>query len=129
MVSHNGGPDGVPHVLVVDDEFLVAILFEDALRERGFRVTVCHSGADALAVQDTDPAAAVVTDLRMPGMNGMELLSRLRERWPDMPVLVVSGWLGESGSAHQENARTGYLAKPVSPRAVAERLTSMLDVR
>lgn len=105
----------------------MAILFEDALKERGFRVTVCHSGADALAVQDTDPAAAVVTDLRMPGMNGMELLGRLRERWPEMPVLVVSGWLGEGGSAHQENRSTGYLAKPVSPRAVAERLSSMLD--
>lgn len=126
MDSQPGGIDDAPHVLVVDDEFLVAILFEDALKERGFRVTVCHSGADALAVQDTDPAAAVVTDLRMPGMNGMELLRRLRERWPEIPVLVVSGWLGESGSSHQESPSTGYMAKPVSPRAVAERLSTML---
>lgn len=113
------------HVIVVDDEFLVALMFERALEESGFRVSIARNGREALDIHQADPAVAVVTDLRMPGMGGVELLRRLRERWPALPVLVVSGWPVDDGVPRPGGA-TAFLAKPVSPTVVAKRVSALV---
>ena len=114
------------HILVVEDEPLIAMVFEDTLVDSGFRVTVTGGALEALAADETDPADAVVTDLRMPGMGGRELILRLRERRPALPILVVSGWPAEAGNLSEDEA-TAFLAKPVSPGALAARVAKLLS--
>lgn len=114
------------HILVVEDEPLIAMVFEDTLLGSGFRVTVTGDGIEALAADEADPADAVVTDLRMPGMGGRDLILRLRDRRPDLPILVVSGWLAEAGDLTEDRS-TAFLLKPVSPQVLAARVAELLD--
>jgi CheY-like chemotaxis protein len=114
----------VAHILLAEDEVLIALMFQDALEVEGHRVSVAHDGIEALEVDEQDPAEVLVTDLAMPRMGGRELLERLRERRPDLPALVVSGYPGEFEIATE---MTVLLPKPVSPKVLTKRLTQLLE--
>jgi CheY-like chemotaxis protein len=116
----------VAHILLAEDEVLIALMFQDALEVAGHRVSVAHDGIEALEVDEQDPAEVLVTDLAMPRMGGRELLARLRERRPDLPALVVSGYPGEFEIATE---MTVLLPKPVSPKVLTKRLTQLLEYR
>src|SRR3989454_876039 len=81
------------HVLIVDDDRALLQALPEALRLRMGEVTVdtADSAAAALeriAARDYD---AIVTDIKMPGMDGLELLAEIRGRWPDTPILMITG--------------------------------------
>ena len=114
------------HILLAEDEVLIALMFQDALEVEGHRVSVAHDGIEALEVDEQDPAEVLVTDLAMPRMGGRELLERLRERRPGLPALVVSGYPGEFEIATE---MTVLLPKPVSPKVLTKRLTQLLEDR
>jgi len=78
------------HVLVVDDDPAVGMVLGALLQQAGFRATSVPSGARAIEVLAAEPIDAVITDLRMPGMDGMQLLGRVVRTLPDVPVLVIS---------------------------------------
>ena len=86
-------PEGVTEtpVLVVDDSS-TARLFVRRLVERlpGFRVVVACDGKEALAALKKESFAAVVTDLHMPGMDGLELVESIRDRYPLVPVILMT---------------------------------------
>ncbi len=78
-------------VLLVDDEPSIRILLSAVLEQAGYRVIVAEDGFVALRrIQESKPDL-VVTDLRMPNMNGFELLTVLRSRFPEIPTIAVSG--------------------------------------
>jgi CheY-like chemotaxis protein len=85
--------DRAPHVLVVDDETALADIIGAYLEANGYRITVANDGWQALALYERDPADAVITDFAMPGMNGRDLLADLRRRRPDLPAIMVSGYV------------------------------------
>src|SRR6267142_4064165 len=81
------------HVLIVDDDLALLQALPDALRLRmaGLTVDTASSGAaalDRIAARDYD---AIVTDIKMPGMDGLELLAEIRGRRPDTPILIITG--------------------------------------
>ncbi|MGG5817947.1 ATP-binding protein [Falsiroseomonas sp. HW251] len=86
-------PSGAP-VLLVEDEPPLLRLAERALRRAGFEVMTATSAEEALEMLDTQAVkpAALVSDVVMPGLDGLGLAARLRERDPDLPVLLVSGY-------------------------------------
>jgi CheY-like chemotaxis protein len=86
--------DRMPHVLVVDDEAALADIIGAYLEANGYRITVANDGWQALAQYERDPADAVITDFAMPGMNGRDLVADLRRRRPDLPAIMVSGYVG-----------------------------------
>ncbi|WP_437285396.1 sigma-54-dependent transcriptional regulator [Sorangium sp. So ce406] len=101
-------------VLVVDDEASARSGLEKLLRQEGYAVDAAADGAEALEVAAERPPDVVVTDLKMPKMDGMALLGRLREQDPSLPVIVVTAF-GDVTSAVQA-MRAGaedYLTKPV----------------
>lgn len=111
------------HILVVDDEVMIAMLFRSVIEAEGYRVTVAHDGIAALDAFERDPADALVTDLTMPRMGGRDLLIRLRERHPALPAIVVTGYAG----AEDLNGRqTAVFNKPVSPKLLLQRLAELL---
>jgi two-component system response regulator HydG len=78
-------------ILVVDDEPEVRDLIRDALLRDGHQVTLCESGELALEQLAVGDVEVVVTDLYLQGMDGFRLCSNVKERWPGLPVVVVTG--------------------------------------
>ncbi|MET1755662.1 ATP-binding protein [Novosphingobium sp. RD2P27] len=81
-------------ILLVDDEPLVRTATAEMLRELGHHVREVASGADALASLATSPFDLVVTDYKMPRMNGAELARKIASRQPAIPVLLITGYTG-----------------------------------
>ncbi|XXY52563.1 sigma-54 dependent transcriptional regulator [Sorangium sp. So ce269] len=101
-------------VLVVDDEASARSGLEKLLRQEGYAVDAAGDGVEALEVAAERPPDVVVTDLKMPKMDGVALLGKLREQDPALPVIVVTAF-GDVSSAVQA-MRAGaedYLTKPV----------------
>ena len=79
-----------PRVLVVDDDVAILKVLISQLEQAGIRTFEASSGERALQVLDTQPVDVVLTDLRMPGIDGMALLERITRSWPDVPVIVLT---------------------------------------
>jgi two-component system cell cycle response regulator len=84
------GPSTAPLVLLVDDEALTRDLYGDQLTEHGFQVVAAADGAEALDQVLRHPVEAVILDIMMPGMSGLEVLERLHARDPDLPVIMLT---------------------------------------
>jgi len=102
-----------PRVLVVDDEERMAAVVAGALERGGWECVVRDSGESALAEVERREPDVVVTDWKMPGMDGVELLRQLKARWPRLPVILLTAYA--SVRAAVEAMRQGaidYVAKP-----------------
>ena len=106
-------------VLIVEDEPETATLLADSLRRRGFKVDAVYSGEECLEYLKTNKVDVVVTDVRMPGMDGIELCRQLRERYTDLLPLVITGVGGIDTviSAIRAGAYD-YISKPVKVDAL-----------
>jgi|GEM_PF-1996133 PAS domain S-box-containing protein len=106
------GTESKGSLMLVDDESSLLELLAPALAKQGYRVTAANDAESALALWDAQNGADIlVTDLRMPGMDGRELARRLREKKPGLPVLFISGWSPETPDAGLESG-TLLLPKP-----------------
>lgn len=104
--------EGVGGVLIVDDNADLADMAELLLAAHGLKAIVAYSGAEALDVLAAHPEiSAVVSDVVMPGMNGIELADRIAERYPTVKIVFVSGFISPDVS-HGEALRHILLAKP-----------------
>ena len=117
---------GIESVLLVEDESPVRALVARALRQWGYTVVDAPDGETALdiAAARGEPFDALVTDMVMPGIGGVELSERLRARWPGLKVLYVSGY---SESAPEHDQPVSYLRKPFTPPELVEALRRTLD--
>jgi len=100
-------------VLIVDDEVAVRELLARALGSRGFACTLAEDGRRALAHLEAEEHAVVVSDIRMPELNGLELLKLVKARWPLTEVILVTGAFQLHGGV--DAMRSGaydYLTKP-----------------
>jgi CheY-like chemotaxis protein len=80
-------------ILVVDDEEEVRDIVAESLEDFGFNVVTAASAEEALPLISCDSALAmVITDVRMPGMTGLELAARIRSNWPNLKVVLISGY-------------------------------------
>ena len=101
-------------ILVVDDEPSARTGLERLLRQAGYAVDTAKDGIDALAVASEHPPDVVVTDLKMPEMDGMTLLGKLRESDRDLPVIVATAFGDVSSAvAAMRGGAADYLTKPI----------------
>lgn len=116
------------HILVVDDEAAAAQALARHLRELGYRVSIAGTGLEAWSLFSEDPADVVITDLRMPAGNGEQLVERLRDYDPLLPIIIVTGHLGatERVSANLEDDRCAVLKKPVALTRLGELVAEFL---
>jgi len=108
-------------VLVVDDDPVVGKSFNRVLSGKGYVVVTAEDGYYALEKLQAERYDMVFTDLRMPGLDGLEVAERVRARQPWMPVVIVTGY---GTRASEERARaagvSAFLQKPLSPEQIEE---------
>lgn len=106
-------------ILVVDDEKIARALLVDVLKTEGFEVVEAADGRSALKIIESEPIHLVMTDRTMPGMDGLELLKVLSERYSSIPVVIISAYGEEKlwGEALQLGAKE-YLVKPFKTQDV-----------
>jgi DNA-binding NtrC family response regulator len=116
-------------VLVVDDDQNFRRVMEYQLHEDGYRVLTAPNAAEALQRFQADVIDVVMTDVKMPGGNGMELLARLKAIQPDLPILMLTahGTIGAAVEAMKLGA-ADYLTKPFTRDQLRIALGKTLDV-
>ena len=104
-------------LLLVDDEGALLELLRKYLERLGFEVDACITPEAALALFEADPQryALVLTDLTLPGMNGEEMLDRMRDCNPNLRAVVASGY-----PYCPRSAQVDFLQKPFLPKMLAE---------
>tara|TARA_B100001094_G_scaffold303785_1_gene332183 strand:+ start:1170 stop:1550 length:381 start_codon:yes stop_codon:yes gene_type:complete len=101
-------------VLIADDDEDIRELFDDELMESGFDVYLAHNGVEAMEMLRTFVPEVVLVDLKMPEMDGFELMRQMREFNPTIPIIVVSGKTTSGIEADVLSSGASYfLAKPV----------------
>jgi two-component system, NtrC family, nitrogen regulation response regulator NtrX len=121
----------VPSVLIVDDEPNIRRMVGALLTSEGYEVREAPDGARGVALAtEAEPDVALV-DLMMPGgMDGMAVLAALRERTPELPVVMMSGRAGLSDAVHATKLGAfNFLEKPLTPEGVLLALSSALELR
>lgn len=105
-------------VLVVDDDPVVGTSFDRVLAPKGYAVIAAADGDEALARLARDDYDVVYTDIRMPGLSGMEVARRIKANRPWMPVVIVTGYGTEANEAEAKSLGAAFLRKPLSPEMI-----------
>ena len=79
-------------ILVVDDEESIHLLYKEELEDEGYEVSSALNGEDALELFDTQAPDLVILDINMPGMDGIEVLRQMKQKRPDVPVILSSAY-------------------------------------
>ena len=121
---------GTARILAVDDQNYFRAFIEGILTEEGYMVCTASSGQEALHALEREFFDIVVTDLVMPGMSGVELVTMIRDRWPEQEIVVVTG-VGDVKTAVEamKHGATEYLLKPIDRSVLLRALESILQSR
>jgi CheY-like chemotaxis protein len=108
-------------VLIIDDEKDVRIVLKEVLQRAGYEAAVAADAREGLEKLEADGADLVITDVIMPGMDGVATVERIRESYPDMPIIVISGGGNVAPMEYEPGAisTNAYLAS--ATRAGADR--------
>ena len=122
-------PPGGYTVLVVDDEEAVRRLASRMLTWSGYQALEARHGREALATieQHAGPIHLVLTDIKMPGMNGRELGREIEQRWPDKRILYMSGFASEVFQGGLLEAGAPFLAKPFTQEDLTGKVRGLLE--
>jgi len=108
-------------VLLVDDEEEFVETLAERMRNRGMEVATSNSGGEALELVDEEPYDVVVLDLQMPGMDGIEVLERIKRRQPDIQVVLLTGHATvEKGVEAMKHGALEFLEKPIDLSKLSE---------
>ena len=106
-------------VLVIDDDAVVGRSFDRVLSGKGYEVSTALSGEEALDTMDNSEFDVVFTDIKMPGMDGLEVAERIKERCPWTPVVVITGYGTEDNEAKASVLGvSGFVRKPLTPEMI-----------
>jgi DNA-binding NtrC family response regulator len=108
-------PDRI-RILIIDDEEVVCSSCERFLKEEGYDVRTVFSGRDGIRLIDENNYDIVITDLKMPGMSGMDILDYIKKGYPGMRVIMMTGY-STAANAEESLRRgaSGYIQKPFAP--------------
>ncbi len=107
-------------ILVADDEAMMRNLLLKILEIEGYKVTLASSATEALEKLRIEKFDLLVSDVKMPGMNGFELLTKVKSEWPDMAVIVMTGY-GDAYTVKEALTKGAdeYLSKPFKSHEVS----------
>jgi CheY-like chemotaxis protein len=115
-----------PHILLIDDNEHGLIARRAVLEQHGYAVQTAFDGSEGLRLFDEGRFDLVVTDYRMPGLCGRQILDKIREKAPRTPVVVLSGYVGSLGLGEELNDADAVLTKGPSEHEDLVRAISRL---
>jgi len=108
-----------PQVLVIDDDAVIGRSFDRVLSEKGYEVSTAMSGEEALKDMENTEYDVVFTDIKMPGMDGIEVAERIKARCPWTPVVVITGFgTTENEAKASVLGVSGFVRKPLTPEMI-----------
>ena len=119
-----------PYLLLVDDDTSILTLLSEFVEGMGYPYSTARDGVEALEVMKRQPVTVVITDLIMPRMDGLELLKRIKMRWPETDVIVITGHTREF--RYTDVVREGasdFLQKPFNLDELEAKLERVLRER
>ena len=106
-------------VLVIDDDAVVGRSFDRVLSDKGYEVSTVLSGEEAMDSIKENEFDVVFTDIKMPGMDGLEVTERIKARCPWTPVVVITGYGTEDNEAKASVlGASGFVRKPLTPEMI-----------
>ena len=106
-------------VLVIDDDAVVGRSFDRVLSDKGYEVSTAQSGEEALETMENSEFDVVFTDIKMPGMDGLEVTERIKARCPWTPVVVITGYGTQDNEAKASVlGASGFVRKPLTPEII-----------
>ena len=102
-----------PEVLIIDDEIGMCRTLSAILTDQGYRVRMAYTAAAGLRLLEEEAAAVTLLDLRLPDRDGVELLSELRTRYPEMKVIVITAYGEQEKLGLIRELSYAYLEKPL----------------
>jgi two-component system response regulator FlrC len=120
-------PETSSRILVVDDEQNMRVALFEALSCNGYEVRVAENGRMALDLMRKSVPDLVISDIRMPGMDGIELLRHIKTDWPEMPVVIITGYATvETALEAMKRGAFDYILKPFSVEVIEETVKRVL---
>jgi DNA-binding NtrC family response regulator len=119
-----------PHILLIDDEKIALSNLSHVLEREGYQVTARMDGESGLAEMQTTEFDLVITDLRMPGINGMDVLQHIQETTPEVPVIMITGHASlDSAVEAIKSGAYHYITKPFRLAEAREVVRAALELR
>lgn len=115
-------------ILVIDDEGIVRTSCSRTLVPEGYEVHLVKNGFDGLALLEQEPVDLVLTDLKMPEIDGIEILRRIKEKWPQIEVIIITGY--QTVDTAVKSIKLGafdYLEKPFTPDGLISSVAKAFD--
>lgn len=114
-------------VLVVDDDKMILELLQKVIERQGYKTLIATSGEEALKLLDKHNVGIVISDIEMPSMSGMELLSQIKKTYNELPVLMITG----KNNSHtkfniKESKADGIIKKPFKNYEITQRISSLI---
>ncbi|MFE3574189.1 response regulator [Lysinibacillus sp. NPDC059133] len=116
-------------LLIVDDQPGIRLLLNEVLKKEGYGTYLAANGIEALKYAEEEEIDCVLLDMKIPGMDGIEILKRLKEKWPQLPVFMMTAY-GELDVV-QEALDLGairYFTKPFDIFEVRDEVNKILSV-
>jgi len=106
-------------VLVIDDDAVVGRSFDRVLSEKGYQVSTALNGEDALKTMENTNYDVVFTDIKMPGIDGLEVTERIKAKCPWTPVVVITGYGTQANEVRASVlGANGFVRKPLTPEMI-----------
>jgi len=115
-------------ILVIDDEAIVRISCERTLAPEGYQVRVASGGREGLVFLEKEPFSLVLLDLKMPDIDGIEVLNIIKEKWPDTKVVIITGY--STVDTAVQALRLGafnFIEKPFTPDTLISAVKEIFD--
>lgn len=106
-------------ILLVEDEERARETLARMLKRAGYGVLEAGDGVEALSLLERMCCDLVISDILMPKLNGYALVARIRAKWPNLPVVLMSGFLSQD-AAKRMNGSVEFLPKPINPEALIQ---------
>ncbi|MBE9504902.1 MAG: response regulator [Proteobacteria bacterium] len=113
------------HIMVVDDEENIRFLYKEELIDEGYEVILASSGNEALELLKTNKPDLITLDIKMPGMDGIETLRRIKEIDKNMPVILCTAY-GQYKQDFSSWASDAYVVKSADLEELKTKIKSML---